>query len=72
MPGIQLAAQEASGHDPRTDHLRPVIEHLLAQGNRPAHWWHAENGPRSRSRLNDSQTPARLTFVLLYPTIFVN
>ena len=27
------------GHDPRTAHLRPVIEFLLAQGNRPAHSW---------------------------------
>lgn len=42
MPRIQLAAQGASGHDPRTDHLHPVIEHLLARGNRPAHWWHAD------------------------------
>ncbi len=38
---IQLAAQGAEhgpGHDPRTDHLRPVIEFLLAHGNRPAGW----------------------------------
>jgi hypothetical protein len=43
MPKIQLAAQGAEhgpGHDPRTDHLRPVIEFLLAKGNRPSHWWH--------------------------------
>lgn len=42
MPKIQLAAQGAPGHDPRTGHLLPVIEYLLAQGNRPAHWWHAD------------------------------
>ncbi len=42
MLGLQLAAQGASGHDPRTDHLRPVIVHLPAQGNRSAHWWHAD------------------------------
>ena len=38
MPKILLATQGAehgSGHDPRTDHLRPVIEFLLAQGNTP-------------------------------------
>jgi len=36
---IQLAAQGAEhgpGHDPRTDHLRPVIDFLLAKGNRPS------------------------------------
>ena len=41
MPKIQLAAQGAEhgpGHDPRTDHLRPVIEFLLAKGNTPAGW----------------------------------
>ena len=40
---IQLAAQGAEhgpGHNPRTDHLRPVIGFLLAKGNRPSHWWH--------------------------------
>ena len=45
MSKILLTAQGAehgSGHDPRTDHLRPVIEFLLAQGNRPAQWWHAD------------------------------
>ena len=45
MSKISLTAQGAehgSGHDPRTDHLRPVIEFLLAQGNRPAQWWHAD------------------------------
>lgn len=46
MPKIQLFAQGAPGHDPRTGHLRPVIEYLLAQGNRPAQWWH-EDGWRS-------------------------
>lgn len=30
--------QYGPGHDPRTDHLRPVIEFLLAQGNTPAGW----------------------------------
>jgi hypothetical protein len=43
MTKIQLAAQGAEhgpGHDPRTDHLRPVIDFLLAKGNRPSHWWH--------------------------------
>ena len=41
---IQLAAQGADGpgHDPRTDHLRPVIDFLLANGNRPSHWWHED------------------------------
>ena len=37
----QLASQGAAhgpGHDPRTDHLRPVIEYLLAQGNTPVGW----------------------------------
>jgi hypothetical protein len=38
MPKIELAAQGAPGHDPRTAHLRPVIEYLLAQGNTPAGW----------------------------------
>ena len=38
MPKIQLAAQGAPGHDPRTAHLHPVIEYLLAQGNTPASW----------------------------------
>lgn len=41
MTKTQLAAQGAEhgrGHDPRTDHLRPVIEFLLAQGNRPVRW----------------------------------
>ncbi|MCI1189886.1 hypothetical protein MON38_20885 [Hymenobacter sp. DH14] len=35
MEKTQLAAQ-GGDHDPRTDHLRPVIEYLLAQGNTPA------------------------------------
>ncbi len=39
---IQLAAQGAPGHDPRTGHLRPVIDFLLAKGNRPSHWWHED------------------------------
>lgn len=41
MPRIELAAQ---GNDcnPRTAHLRPVIEYLLAQGNRSAQWWHTD------------------------------
>ncbi len=38
MPKIEIAAQGAPGHDPRTGHLRPVIEYLLAQGNTPAGW----------------------------------
>jgi hypothetical protein len=41
MKKIQLTAQGAEhgpGRDPRTDHLRPVIEFLLAQGNTPAGW----------------------------------
>ena len=41
MSKIQLASQGAEhgpGHDPRTAHLRPVIEYLLAQGNTPAGW----------------------------------
>lgn len=41
MEQIQLTAQgtkHGPGHDPRTDHLRPVIEFLLAQGNTPAGW----------------------------------
>jgi hypothetical protein len=45
MPKIELAAQGAEhglGHDPRTDHLRPVLDFLIAQGNRPAQWWHAD------------------------------
>lgn len=46
MPKIQLAAQGGPGLDPRTGHLRPVIEYLLTQGNRPAQWWH-EDGWRS-------------------------
>ena len=49
MPRIQLAVQGADhgpGCDPRTDHLRPVIAFLLAQGNRPAQWWR-EDGWRS-------------------------
>ena len=41
---IQLAAQgeHGSGRDSRTDHLRPVIDFLLAKGNRPSQWWHAD------------------------------
>ena len=39
---IQLAAQGALGQDPRTGHLRPVIDFLLAKGNRPSHWWHKD------------------------------
>ena len=35
-------AAHGPGHDTRTGHLRPVIEFLLAQGNRPAQWWHAD------------------------------
>ena len=38
MPKLTLAAQGGPGHDPRTAHLRPVIEYLLAQGNTPAGW----------------------------------
>jgi len=38
MPKLALAAQGGPGHDPRTAHLRPVIEYLLAQGNTPAGW----------------------------------
>jgi hypothetical protein len=41
MPKIELAA-EGTAANPRTDHLRPVIEYLVAQGNRPAQWWHAD------------------------------
>ena len=41
MLKLALAAQ-GGDHDPRTAHLRPVIEYLLAQGNRPAQWWHAD------------------------------
>ena len=39
---IQLAAQgeHGPGRDARTDYLRPVIDFLLAKGNRPSHWWH--------------------------------
>jgi len=37
MDRIQLAAQ-GGDHDPRTAHLRPVIEYLLAQGNTLASW----------------------------------
>lgn len=37
MERIQLAAQ-GGDHNPRTDHLRPVIEYLLAQGSTPAGW----------------------------------
>ncbi len=37
MPILALAAQ-GGDRDPRTDHLRPVIEYLLAQGNTPAGW----------------------------------
>lgn len=41
MPKIQIAAEGTThgpGHDTRTGHLRPVIDFLLAQGNRPAGW----------------------------------
>lgn len=41
MSKIAIAAQGA-GPDPRTGHLRPVMAFLLAQGNRPAQWWHAD------------------------------
>ena len=34
--------ERGPGHDPRTDHLRPVIDFLLAKGNRPSHWWHED------------------------------
>lgn len=49
MAKIHIAhagAEHGPGRDPRTDHLRPVLEYLLAQGNRPAQWWH-EDGWRS-------------------------
>lgn len=46
MPKIEIAAQGTPGYDPRTDHLRPVLEYLLAQGNHPAQWWQ-EDGWRS-------------------------
>ncbi|UOG77633.1 hypothetical protein MTX78_25045 (plasmid) [Hymenobacter tibetensis] len=52
LPRLQLAAQGAEhgpGYDPRTDHLRPVIDFLLAEGNRPAQWWQ-EDGWRSDHR----------------------
>lgn len=39
MPKLAIPAQGAPGLDPRTGHLRPIIEYLLAQGNRPAQWW---------------------------------
>jgi hypothetical protein len=42
MPKLHLAAQGTPGHDPRTDHLLPVIDYLLAQGNRPAYSWHTD------------------------------
>ena len=35
MEKIQLAAQ-GGDHNSRTAHLRPILEYLLAQGNRPA------------------------------------
>jgi len=41
MSKLLIAAQgteHGPGRDPRTDHLRPVIEFLLAQGNTPAGW----------------------------------
>lgn len=41
MPKIQIAAEgtkQGPGHDTRTGHLRPVIDFLLAKGNRPAGW----------------------------------
>ncbi|MFD2722127.1 hypothetical protein ACFST9_25645 [Hymenobacter monticola] len=37
MPKLKLAAQ-GGDQAPRTAHLRPVIEYLLAQGNTPAGW----------------------------------
>ncbi|NVO33130.1 hypothetical protein [Hymenobacter lapidiphilus] len=40
---IKLAAQgseQGPGHNARTDHLRPVIDFLLAKDNRPSHHWH--------------------------------
>ena len=37
MEKIELTAQ-GGDHDPRTAHLRPVIEYLLAQGNTPDGW----------------------------------
>jgi len=41
MSQLKLDAQGAAhgpGLDPRTAHLRPVIEFLLSQGNTPAGW----------------------------------
>ncbi len=41
MNKVELVPQGIAygpGLDPRTDHLRPVIEYLLAQGNTPAGW----------------------------------
>ena len=35
---FQPLAAQGGEHDPRTAHLRPVIEYLLAQGNTPAGW----------------------------------
>ena len=41
MSKIQLTAHgtgDGPGYNARTDHLRPVIDFLLAQGNRPTGW----------------------------------
>jgi hypothetical protein len=46
MPKIEIATQGITGHDPRTAHLRLVLEFLLAQGNRPA-YSRSEDGWRS-------------------------
>lgn len=47
MQKVQILPAGSGGdQDPRTAHLRPIIEYLLAQGNRPAQWWH-EDGWRS-------------------------
>jgi hypothetical protein len=52
MPKIEIAEkgnEYGRGHNPRIDHLRPVIEFLLAQGNKPAGWrgdmfWYDQGG----------------------------
>jgi hypothetical protein len=76
---VQLATQgtQGPGHDLRTDHLRPVIDFLLAQGNRPAGWrgdafWHDQGGEvhyTFTDPLNAAQLREQFTFpasILVY------
>ena len=72
MPKLAIAAQGGPGQDPRTAHLRPVIEFLLAHGNRPAYaWpedgWHSDRGGELHYPLTASLDAAQLHEHFVFP-----